>query len=523
MEYENFAQEAPVVQAAPEKKQPTQIIRYAIIGVVAIVVLALAISIFTALLPGKFETRDANNIDWAVNDDGEMVFVFNGKKMVEVSDDITEEMQGEYGYSISLDYNREYAVFKTVGEQKKNGEFKHGDLYVVNSKKCQKVAEEVSSFELSAFGDTIIYIADGDLFVVEMNKPTKSKKIDSDVSGISAVSPDGKTFAYYTIDEKEAKDEEEESSIKIDYFISKKNKKGEKFGKKDAEIFALSNGAKYVYYTKGDKVYANDSKLADEIDQYYLNRDGSQMIYSAVNSKEEYKTYIVNKAGEKVSIGDGSFSHVLAPNGVVRYDFYNVASFAKSAVVVSDEGDAVYYYLKNVKSAGTKISALKNATQVQLLDDGTTALFVKKGDLRSVNITKPTSEPKTYAGFEEDVYTFEATADGKHIYVVDTDRTLYYVKSIKKAVKIQEDLFMERTEYYSYLADFYVMEDGSVYFINDDEEFCYAKKSAKTKVITDELGDHIDCDTLAGVLNIVCEDEYGYVKGAKFKKMFAVD
>lgn len=510
---QNYDQAAAVNTS---KLQPNQIIRYAIIGVIALVALSLVISIVAALLPGKFGSRDANTIDWAVNDNGEMVFVFNGKKMVEVSDDITEEMKSEYGYSISNDYSYEYAVFKTVGKETKDGKYKDGDLYVVNSKKCQKVADEVSEYKLSAFGSTLIYISDGDLFVVELSKPTKAKKIDSDIDGISAVSPDGKTFAYYTVEEK--KSEEEGTTFEYDYFVSKGNKKGEKFAKKDADIFALSNGAKYVYYVKGDKVYANDSKLADENDMTGLtcfNRDGSQMLYSVKNSKGEPKVYVVNKAGEKVSVGDGLCYGILIPTGASALEtaVYDVDTFAKCAVRALDGEDVVYYYLKNVKSEGIKISALKNASQVKLLDDGTTALFVKKGDLRSVNITKPTSEPKTYAGYEEDVSSFTASKDGKHIYVEDTDATLYYVKSEKKAVKIAEDVDNV----------YVVMKDGSVYFTNDDEEFCFAKKSAKVKVVTDDLDNVSDVDTLAGVLTIVSDDQYGNVNGAKFKKLFDIE
>ena len=501
MEYEN-------------NSQSNQIIRYAIIGVIAIVALALVISIVSALLPGKFDTRAENSLDWAVNDDGKMVFVFNGKKTVQLSDDITEELEMNYGYyyGISTNYNRDYAVVRTEGKENKDGEYKYGDLYVVNSKKYQKVADEVSEYQLSAFGETLVYISDGDLYVVQLSKPTKAKKIDSDIDGISAISPDGKSFAYYTIDEKESDDEE--VTVEYDYFISKNNKKGEKFNKKDSEIFALSNGAKYVYYTKGDKVFVNDSKLADEKDMsdyYSFNRDGSQMIYSAKNSKGEYKTYIVNKAGEKVTIGNGNFGDVLAPTGTYRSYCYNVASFAKCAIRVSDGDDSVYYYLKNVKSAGTKISALKNASNVQMLDDATTVLFTKKGDLRSINITKPTSDPKTYEGFEEDVSYFDVSSDGKYLYVVDTDYNMYFVKSTKKAVKIAEDV-----------NGFIVMNNGATYFLNDDDEFCYVKGTSKVKVVTDELDNVADYDVHSNVMTIISEDQYGVVNGAKFKKLFDV-
>lgn len=509
MEYENVEQTAPVI---PAKPQSNPIVRYAIIGVIAVVALALVISIIAALIPGKFGVRDGNSIDWATNDDGERVFVFNGNKLVVIDEDISKEIE-----STGTDYNQKYAVFTTERKETKDGKYKYGDLYVVNNKTFKKVADEVSSFRLSAFGDTLIYIADGDLYFAQLSNPAKAKKVDSDVSGISAVSPDGKTVAYYQIDEKdsdEEDEEDEETTISVDTFISKNGKKGEKFSKKDSTIFAISNNAKYVYYKKDSKCFVNGTKIADSDDfysYYSFNRDASQIIYSAKSSKGEYNTYIINKAGEKVSIGDGAFDDVLSPSGTYSRYCYNTASFAKCAVNVHDGDDSVYYYLKNVKSSGAKIGAMKNATGVNLLDDCKTVLFVKKGDLRTMSITKPDAEPKTYSGFEEDVASYDVSADGKHIYVRDDDKTLYYVKSLKKALKIQEDV-----------SGFICFNDGSVYFMNDDDEFCYAKKSAKVKVITDELDGIGDVDYVANVITIVSEDQYGVVNGAKFKKLFDV-
>lgn len=502
MEYENVEQAVPVT---PKKPQLNPVIRYAIIGAIAIVALAIVISVIVALVPGKFTIRNANSIDYATNDDNEYVFVFNGKKMVEIPDDISEEIE-----SVSYDYNHKYAVFTTAGEEKSDGEYKYGDLYVVNSSKYQKVAEEVSSFQLSAFGNTFAYIADNDLYFGELSKPTKAKKIDSKVDYISAMSPNGKNLAYCMV---EVNSDADEIEIDIDTYISKNGKKAEKFSKKNAEIFAISNDAKYVYYLKDSKLYVNDTKIADSeywTSDYSFNRDASQIIYSvSTKTAGEYKTYLISKAGEKVSIGKGSYEDVLSPNGAYSKRCYNTSTFAKCAVNVSVGEDSVYYYLKNIKSAGTKISALKNAEMVMLLDDAKTVLFIKNKDLRSANITKPDADPKNYSGFEDDVTGFSASANGDHIYVVDADMTLYYVKSLKKATKIEEDI-----------NGFFSLNDGSVYFLNDDEELCYAKKSSNSKVVTDEFDGISDVDYVAEVVSILSEEQYGILNGKKFKKLF---
>ena len=498
-----------MTQKAPNANK---IIRYAILGVIAVVALALVISIVTALIPGKFEVRDGNSITWKMNDDDQLVFLFNGKKVVELSDDTTAEVNVN---SISTDYNQQYAIFVTQGDEDDKG----GELYVVNSKKAVKVKGEVTDVSLSSFGSSFLFIADGDLYYGQLKNPTKVTKVDSDVSGITSVSPNGKAFAYEKVDE----DEEE---VKTEYFISTNGKKGEKFGKKNADVVNVSDGAKYVYYTKDAKFYVNDSKICD-VDKLagmvlIFNRDGSQVIYSAKNDDGDVKTYFASKAKEKNAVASGSLYGIISPEGSanVAYNgaifvYYNTSSFAKCALGVEDEdkdGNSVvqYYYLKNTKGGAEKISAMKNADDIVMLEDGKTVLFTKNGDLKQIKISKPGSEPKGYTGAEEDVSSFLATADGKHIYVKDTDGTLYYVKSASKMKKIEEDVVR-----------YVVTEDGKVYFVNEDEEVHLANKTDKSKRVVADF-EAWSYDALSGVLTVEADGEFGTVNGKKFKKLFSV-
>lgn len=526
MDNENVVQANPAVA----EKKPNQIIRYAIMGVIGLVVLAVVISIIGALIPDKFAIRDGNSIDWALNDEDQLVFVFNGKKMVEISDDVTEEMDHyESYYYASTDYNQEYALFLTKSEMNDDGEMEYGDLYAVNSKKYEKVAEEVSTYTLSAFGDTFLYVADGDLYYGKLSNPTKASKVDTDVVGVTSVSPNGKAFAYYKVDEKEVENEdgEEETKTVSEFYISTNGKKGEKFSKKDASDLIVSDGAKYVYYIKDEKLYVNDTKIADsdEVETVMFNRDGSQMLYSLTKKSDsedededenagETKSYLIVKAGDKVTIGDGDLNGVICPVGSTGYNngyYYNTASFAKCAVSASDGEDTVYYYLKNVKGDAEKISALKNASGIELLDDGKTVLYTKSGNLRSINIRKPDSDPVEYTGSDEDVSSFDCTTDGKDIYVRDTDGTLYYVKSKTKMKKIKDDV-----------SGYRVTEDGKVYFRNDDDELYLANKSDNAKRVVSDVTS-MSYSYLADVLTVEADDQYGVVNGKKFKKLFALN
>lgn len=522
MDNENVVQANP---AAAEKK-PNQIIRYAIMGVIGLIVLAVVISIIGALIPDKFAIRDGNSINWALSDEDQLVFVFNGKKMVEISDDLTEEIDHyESYYYVDTDYNQKYALFRTKTETDDDGEMEYGDLYVVNSKKYEKVAEEVSTYSLSSFGDTFLYIIDGDLYYGKLSNPTKASKIDTDVAGVSSVSPDGKAFAYYKYNEKKVEDEdgEEETKNVTEYYISTNGKKGEKFNKKDASDVMISDGAKYVYYVKDEKLYVNDTKIADseEIETVMFNRDGSQILYSLAKRSDsdddeatETKTYLIVKAGDKVAVGNGDLNGVICPVGAYGYSsgyYYNTASFAKCAVSLSDDGDTVYYYLKNVKGGVEKISALKNASSLELLDDGKTVLYTKSGNLRSINIRKPGSDPVEYTGSEEDVSSFDCTTDGKDIYVRDTDGTLYYVKSKTKMKKIKDDVSSYR-----------VTDDGKVYFLNDDDELYLANKSDNAKRVVSDVTS-LSYNYLADVVTVKADGQYGVVNGKKFKKLFVLN
>lgn len=485
-----------------------KIIRYAILGVIAVVALALVISIITAFIPDKFATRDDNTITWEVNDDDQLVFLFNGKKIVELSDDLTEEL-GEN--SVVTDYNNQYAVFVTEGEEDSEG----GDLYVVNNKKAVKVKGEVTDFTLSSFGSTILFISDGDLYYGQLKNPTKATKVDSDVSDVTSVSPNGKAFAYEKIDE----DDEE---TKTEYYISTNGKKGEKFGKKEADVVSVSDGAKYVYYTKDDKFYVNDTKICD-VEKIagmamIFNRDGSQVIYTARNDEGEAKTYIVSKAKDKNAIADGSLYGIICPEGAanvvyngVVFVYYNTSTLAKCALGLSEKDDVHYYYLKNVKGKAEKISEMKNAEDIVMLEDCQTVIYTKKGKLEQIKINKPDSEPKEYKGADEDIVSFKSSADGKHIYVLDVEGTLYYVKSASKMKKVEEDVVR-----------YVVTEDGKVYFVNEDEEVHYANKSDKTKLVVSDFEDWV-YDALAEVLVVQADGEIGTVSGKKFKKLFSVE
>lgn len=491
-----------------------KLFRYIGLAIIALIVLAVIISVVGALLPEKFETRGKNYSLAIANDDGEYEVIFNGKKPVVLDEDVSSEVETYY-----TDYSQENVIFLTES----------GEMYVMNSKGAKKAAEDVDTVRLSALGDTILYIdEDGDLYYGDIAKADKAKKIDTDVIAINAVSPDGGTFAYTCAsDEEEDEDEDGESSFTVDgdVFISKNGKKGEAFDEKNAVVLALSDDAKYVYYQKESGYYVNETKLADSEDDFTFgcfNRDGSQLIFSSVDVKTsddedddnetEAKTYMVVKGKEKVSIAKGSYNTILAPDGAKATRnsraFVNTSSLEDTAVEIGDS----YYLIRNKKGDAEKLSELKNAEDIVMLEDGKTVVFIKNENLKTYDVTKYNKNATEY-DLDEDIRDFSCTLDGEHIYVRDTDNTLYYVKSESKMTKIDDDV----------TSNYVSIEDGKVYYISEDAELYYAKKSDSVKKILSDEVFSVGCYAEANDVYAMTSEAIYSVSGKKAKKLINVD
>ncbi len=510
-----------VVQSTQASKKPQlpPIVRYALMAVIAFVALSLVISILTALIPDKFEVNDGNSISWNVNDDDQLVFLFNGKDIVELDDEISKKVEIQ---SVSRDYHAEYAYFTTKSEvDEEKGTVNYGDLYVVDDKEAVKVADEVSNYRVGPFGDVLYYLSDGDLFTVKLKNAEKSTKIATDVDYLLTTSPDGDSVVYAKIDS-------EGEKAKTEYYVSVDGDKGQKFGKKDAAIVAISNDAELVYYTKDNKFYVNDTKLADSdkmsTSSLYFNRDGSQVLLTVANKDGDKKVYLSVKEKGKNAVADGEISGFVTPAGATRYSYStitlcyaNTSSLKKMAIEVNeydkDDGksDTYYYYLKNTKGKSEKISAMKNASDVFMLDDGKTVYYLKSDNLRTLNVRKPDSEPTEYRGADEDIKDFDCSLTGEYIYVRDVDNTLYYVKNEDKMVKVADDVVSYRT-----------LEDGKVYLLNEDDELGYADRSDKVKRVASDV-DSISYNARADVATAEVDDSYGVLKGKKYKKLYAID
>ncbi|MBQ7354583.1 MAG: hypothetical protein IJW62_03595 [Clostridia bacterium] len=527
---------APMPEETPKPKKGFPLLLVLIIGGVALIAVAvLLFFLLSGSSSGKFAVPEGNSIQWDVNDDDQMAFLFNGETIVKVDDDLTAKMSVS---SVRTDYNRRYAVFMTEGEYSDTDDYVYGDLYVVQQEKYVKAADEVKQFVLSPFGSSCFYVTDDELYYAMLSDPSKAVKVDSEVTGITCVSPDGKTVVYVkTVEAKDGEEENEDADEPLyECYVSIEGAKGTKYEKKNAEVIAVSDGGSYVYYSKDDKFYVNDTKLADKEDlssllqDYYgfmlaFNRDGSQVLYTATNSDGKTKVYISDHAGEKNVVASGSLGALLTPTGASGFAaihgffvYNNTESLAECAVSVfelDDSGDLEtnYYYLPNTLGDSEKISTLKNADNVMMLEDGKTVLYIKSGSLRMVNIQQPAAAPIEFSGTTEDIVSFDSTMDGECIYVLDEDGELYYVNNKERLTRIKPDV-----------SNFTVTADGRVYFVNEDDDLYYATPNGEsTKIASEVSGDTLIHHEYADVTTIEIDGTLGVLKEGKFNKKFVLN
>lgn len=527
----------PQNEAAPKFSIPEnyqKILRWVGLGLIALVLLIIVISVVSALMPDKFEDSGKNYVEITQNDDGEYMLIFNGKKPVTLDEDLSKKILSESQFQFSYDQKYCVVAVSADSDEKENEDEDDGDgdslmdaiggivddllpsalcdLYVITSKGEECVAEDIIGYYLSPLGDTIHYLnEDGDLYSGTLSKAAKAKVVGSDVAYVNAVSPDGSAVAYTRVTG-------EGEDMKSESYISVNGKEGKKFDTKDSTIVALSNKGKYVYYEKEDSgFYVNDTKLAGKDDyvlgNFCFNKDGSQVIFSISDDEDVVKSYIVNKGKEKVSIEKGTFYGVLSPENTVNVSYgatnytvaYNVSSFVKCALRIDDN----FYLLKNLKGENEKLTEIKNCTSLKMLDDGKTVIFLKNNSLRSYDITKYNKSATEY-DFGDDIEWFDCTSDGKNIFVIDENDTLSYVKSKTKLKKIADDTI-----------DVQVVDGGKVYYITEDDELYLGGKSGSPKKVEDDI-EGINYYENANDFYAWSKDSFYSVNGKKAKKLFSI-
>lgn len=355
---------------------------------------------------------------------------------------------------------------------------KDASLFFMEGKKLVQVAEEVSTYAVSNFGNSIAYIAEekdgeGTLHLYNVSKKSDVVIDDEVYAGDIVLSADGKSVLYIKDAEVEGGWFGYGGSVKGSLYVSKNGKEGEKIAK-DANPIAVTDGGKHVFYMKdGEKLYMDEKKLSsDSTSTFYFNDDYSEIIFV----DDKYTQYFTVKMKDTVKVKKGSFSGIFAPedvvnatvsvgNGAYTVVSYGVDTFNEKLWSI-DYNEAYYVYKK-----GAETEKLSNYIKYyQMSENGKSMLYQNGGELLLISdITSSRSGERVAYGLYNS-NGFEASKDLKDIYFYNDDEDeLCFVKK-GEGVHIADDaeIFLYSDKY------------DVVYFIEDDELF-YATTTAKSK------------------------------------------
>lgn len=410
----------------------------------AVVVLILLCLIGSCVSGGKSSFKLVNEKNYYMRADDDLLVSYKGEE-IEVEEKI---------YDLERSADGSLTVVKDC----------EANLFIVKGDELVEVAEEVYTFYISYYGDTIAYLTDvgndgeGELHLYQVSNAKDTLITDEAYRRYTVLSEDGKSVAYITADEK--------------LYVSKNGKESEKIASgDDTRPLALTNGAKHVFYIKNENLYMDDKKLASDIDgDTYFNQDCTEIIYM----KDGNTYYYAVKMDEPVKVKSGSCYGILAPDAVVETEispssdcvyYYGITSFNEQLWNI---GDTVYYVYKK----GQETDKLgSDITYYQMSETGNSILYQKGSKLMYVaDFTKSREGEEVVSGLSSYYTSFVASKDLKTIYYYDSDEDeLCYVKK-GEGVRIADDV-----------EDFvYSDKYGVVYFIEDDELF-YANKTSKSK------------------------------------------
>ena len=506
-----YAPEAEAPASAPEKKEgfkidvaavktqladtlkpvlkifSNKLVRIGVIGGFALlVVLAIVSSILTS---GNGFVNVKQDVELVENGDTLHIFV-NGKEIKDtidlpvrknsqgedIVDSETEEAEYYYVSSIgSMDckvtaiwvYGTTYEFFSE--DKWDYDSYSCGDLYVLNGKKIQKVAEDVVSYDMSVTGKSIAYMTRNDrdaefepetytlnLYTVG-NK--KTAKVSSDVGKTSVeLSPDGKSVAYFEGDF-EINAEEKEYTAEYELMLYS-GKKSTKITDKEVRLAGISNGGKYIYAIRIEKKEDADTeyslycynkkgegtkiKAVDTDYEFFLNKDHTQILFY-----NEGKTYIANKNKEPIR-ASSKVIRLMTPDTakyITNSYTYPVKNLFDQIYICSDRETTALgytytydaYLIKKNPEKNKRLIA--NATSIAM-DDSAEYLYytTKSDDLKCAKISDGDKAATKAKEIAQDVDSFLVTSNRKLVYFISDDN-LYCVNGKKggKAKTVYSD------------------------------------------------------------------------------------
>ncbi|MDR1689947.1 MAG: hypothetical protein LBS21_15275 [Clostridiales bacterium] len=322
-------------------------------------------------------------------------------------------------------------------------------LYTV-TEELQLIDEGVVDFKLSASGDAIVYAKalDSDEEIAELWLYSDGKKTiisDEYYTGSSnvnfAVSPKGDAVSYVV--------RNDDGYVGFIW-----DGKAQEFGK-DVEPFAISDGAKYVYYKDNSGYFVQKGTNKDTMQEiggdFFANIDLSQLVFSS-----EEGTFIIRDGDEKELLaGSRIMTGFVVPYGTAirseeRLTIYSIANFSDTFYLSnrsSGDGLNIYHINDGYKA---NITAYTNG-QVYLSNDGKTLVYDSAGGIYKVNgmLDKPEEDEVIV---EENVEYFFATVAGDSLFFVSEDGEIFYQNGKATPVLVSNNATMYTKDYNAFRA-----------------------------------------------------------------------
>ena len=328
-------------------------------------------------------------------------------------------------------------------------------LYLVTDT-SRLVSDGVHSYWLAASGDAVAYTKERDtnegteeLWLYTGGNNTRISRAFSVNYRRCAISPDGKTLAFVTVDG------DRHTGVVWDGQTHNINR--------DSWPIAIANGARYVYYVRDDVLFVqrgtsgdNRERLGESVSSLHFNRDYSQVVYAA--DGRDYLS-VRGGRGERLS---GRVQRFLMPHGAATQALsfgtvYGISAFADSFYINQDS--AVVYLDSKLETN----SVARNAEGVTLARDGKTILFLRNRSIYTVNGKNSNAEPTEIV--DERVAQFIATADGKAVFFINSNDEIYHQKGKGRPTQVA-DFFSTRN--ISGLG-YGLFKGNSLFYISDEE------------------------------------------------------
>lgn len=388
-----------------------------------------------------------------------------------------------------------------------------GTLYYLTAKTNIRVDDNVYQFVLADSGKGIAYIRDidreagtGDLYLFDGNK---RQHIAADVYRDSVqISPDGKSVAYAS--------GVTQDTLSFTGYKAINGKKPVPIGPNRMPL-ALSNGGKYVYMlhmdpsaggaadlylARGRKQTLLRPRIGENASDFHmiLNRDYSQAIIN-----DGGRSWLSIKGAEPEPVGRYPLRAIVTdsriPGQTTNYGLVTVYHLddLRQVAYFNASNDVVYLGRSGESTVIQRSSKLAYPVDVHLYFDGfgfnrttfvdeaqTTLLYLDdRRRLFRQSLTDPKQSEQLLA---DNVHSFVASADIRHIYFLDDRETLYYLgRSAPKSAPKQLHTDVDRMKLVT-------SPDGAtVYFLTDDRQGAgtlhASTKGRKPRKIADDVYD----------------------------------